>query len=144
MSYRHGMRDRSRLGVAGAAAFVLVVAFLIATAIAGAGGSTQRETMVRARVWCEALVDRDAFRYQDAFRRGYFRGRLDRAANVYREPTEAEILAQMPRTSACRPSAKPRGPDERGEVYLPVSTDAGPATLRMRREAGFWVVWQIL
>lgn len=134
---------RHRNVLLGAGAFLLLVATLIGTAVAGARGAVEREALVRARVWCEALVERDALRYQDAFRRGYFRGRFDRFANIYREPTEASILAQMPRTSSCR-AGRPRGPDERGEVYVPVVRDGEARTvLRMRREAGFWVVWQL-
>lgn len=118
------------------------------TAVAGFSGATERETLVRASVWCDALVERDALRYQETFRRGYFPGRFDRAANLYREPTEASILAKMPATSDCRVLGRPRGPNDRGDVFVAVMrSDFGGASmrveLRMRREAGFWVVYQV-
>jgi hypothetical protein len=121
----------------------------IGTAIAGRTDSVERETRVRARVWCEALVERDALRYQESFRRFYFRGTFDRFANQYREPTEAAILAQMPRTSSCTVTGPPRGPGPRGDVYIDVVRRdtrgrAHRVDLRMRREAGFRVVYQVL
>lgn len=127
----------------------MVVLTLIGTAVAGQEGAVERDTLTRARVWCEALVNGDALRYQEAFRRGYFRGTFDRFANLYREPTEASILAQMPPTSECHIEGEPRGPNERGEVFITV-VRSGPGEkteridLRMRREAGFWVVWQLV
>ncbi len=127
-------------------AFVLA---MIGTAVAGLPGATERETLIRARVWCDALVDRDALRYQESFRRGYFPGRYDRVANLYREPTEDQILAQMPITSSCQIDGKPRGPDSRNQVFVTV-VRTGPegetklTDLRMRRESGFWVVWQLV
>lgn len=122
---------------------------MIGTALAGLPGATERETLVRARVWCDALVDRDALRYQESFRRGYFPGRYDRFANLYREPTEDQILAQMPRTGACHIEGKPRGPDDRGQVFVTVirrgpEGESERINLRMRRESGFWVVWQLV
>ncbi len=122
---------------------------MISTAVAGLPGATERETLVRARVWCDALVDRDALRYQESFRRGYFPGRYDRIANLYREPTEEQILSQMPTTSSCQIEGEPRGPDDRGQVFVTVvRTDPGGEAkgidLRMRRESGFWVVWQLV
>jgi hypothetical protein len=132
--------------VAAIAGFVVVSAFVV-TAVAGRSGARQRETLVRARVWCEALEERDALRYQEVFRRGHFRGRFDRFANLYREPTEASILARMPATSSCGVDGRPLG--RRGDVYVPVAR-RGPdrvvhrEQLRMRREAGFWVVYQVL
>lgn len=135
--------------VAAAAGGCLVAAIFIGTAVAGRGPSVERETRVRARVWCEALVERDALRYQETFRRLYFRGTFDRFANQYREPTEAAILAQMPRTSECEIAGPPRGPGRRGDVYFAVvrrdpDGEAHRVDLRMRREAGFWVVYQVL
>jgi len=128
-----------------AAGLVVVVAF-IGTAVAGSRGSLERDAQIRARVWCEALVARDALRYQDAFRRGYFRGTFDRFANQYREPKESAILAQMPRARSCRATDGIRGPGPRGDVYVPVEwRDPGVhrAKLRMRREGGFLVVYEI-
>ncbi len=118
------------------------------TAVAGFSGATERETLVRARVWCDALVERDALRYQETFREGHFPGRFDRAANLYREPTEASILAQMPPTRDCRVQGPPRGPNDRGDVFVTVlrrdfSGSVVRVDLRMRREAGFWVVYQV-
>lgn len=121
--------------------FVLV---MVGTAIAGLRGSTERDTFVRARVWCDALVDRDALRYQDAFRRGYFRGHFDRFANLYREATEAQILDQMPPTKNCHIEGGPRGPNQGGEVFMTINRDGTRVDLRMRKEAGFWVVWQLV
>lgn len=122
---------------------------LIGTAVAGFRGATDRETLVRARVWCDALVARDALRYQETFRAGYFPGRFDRVANLYREPTEASILARMPVTSDCRVQGRPRGPDGRGEVFVTAlrrgrGGDWVQVDLRMRRVAGFWVVNQLV
>lgn len=122
---------------------VLLVLAMVGTALAGLKGATRRETLARARVWCDALVDRDALRYQDTFRRGYFRGHYDRFANLYREQTETQILAKMPRTKECHIKGGPRGPNERGEVFITVGRDGTRLDLRMRREAGFWVVWQL-
>lgn len=126
-----------------------LVAALIGSAIAGSGGSVERESLVRARVWCEALVERDALRYQEAFRRNYFRGRFDRFANIYRDPSEASILGQMPPTRQCRITGSPRVVNQAEEVFVPVVriTDSGEMNfleLRMRREAGFWVVFQLV
>jgi hypothetical protein len=135
-----------RLILASVIAFVFV---LVGTAIAGQRGAVERETLVRARVWCESLVERDALRYQDTFRRGYFKGKFDRAANIYREPTEASILDQMPETVACRTAGPPRRSAMPGEVFVPV-VRRGPdgriehLELRMRKDAGFWVVWQLV
>jgi hypothetical protein len=132
--------------VAAIAGFIVVSTF-VATAVTGRRGATERDTLVRARVWCQALEERDALRYQETFRRGYFRGRFDRFANLYREPTERSILARMPPTTSCGVDGRPRG--RRGDVYVPVAR-RGPrgAThheeLRMRPEAGFWVVYQVL
>ncbi len=135
---------------------VLAIAFgvvfagtLIGTAVAGLRGATDRETLVRARVWCDALVSRDALRYQETFRAGYFPGRFDRVANLYREPTEASILAKMPATTDCRVEGLARGPNDRGEVFVTVlRRGAGGGSvqvdLRMRRDAGFWVVYQLV
>lgn len=139
-------RTSSAIFVALGLGFVL---FLIGTGIAGSRGAVQRETLVRARVWCEALVERDALRYQETFRRNYFRGRFDRFANIYRDPTEASILAQMPKTNDCRIADAPRTSIDRSEVFVPVerSAPAGAVVhldLRMRREAGFWVVYQLV
>lgn len=126
-----------------------LVLALVGTAIAGQRGAVERETRVRARVWCEALVERDALRYQDSFRRGYFKGHFDRAANLYREPTEASILLQMPKAVDCRTAGPPRESQTVEEVFVPVVLrHAGAQTeridLRIRREAGFWVVWQLV
>lgn len=137
--------DRKAL-VAATCGFVVVSTF-IGTAVAGRSGATEREVLVRARVWCEALEERDALRYQETFRRAHFRGRFDRFANLYREPTESSILARMPRTTSCEVDGPLR--DRRGDVYVPVAR-RGPGDivhreeLRMRPEAGFWVVYQVL
>lgn len=129
---------------------------LIGTAVAGLTNATERETKVRARVWCEALVDRDPLRYQETFRRSYFRGRFDRFANLYREATEASIEAQMPETTSCEVDGPPRiSTEEEQEVFIPVRrTGAGAESglegeterleLRMRKEAGFWVIYQLV
>ncbi|MBW3588712.1 MAG: hypothetical protein KY429_04775 [Actinobacteria bacterium] len=123
---------------------------LIGTAVAGLADATERETRVRARVWCEALVDRDPLRYQETFRRSYFRGRFDRFANLYREATEASIEAQMPETTQCGVDGPPRlSTEEEQEVFIPVKrTGPGGETerleLRMRKEAGFWVIYQLV
>ena len=115
----------------------------IGTAVAGAGNSVRRDGLVRARVWCEAAVARDALRYQDTFRRGYFRGTFDRFANTYREPKESAIRAQMPRAQSCRATDGVK-PGPRDDVYVPVEFTNGGTThtanLRMRRESGFLVV----
>jgi len=123
---------------------------LIGTAVAGLRDATERETRVRARVWCEALVDRDPLRYQETFRRSYFRGRFDRFANLYREATEASIESQMPETTKCEVDGPLRvSTDEEQEVFIPVRrTGHGGETerleLRMRKEAGFWVIYQLV
>lgn len=123
---------------------------LVSTAVAGLSDATERETKVRARVWCEALVDRDPLRYQETFRRSYFRGRFDRFANLYREATEASIEAQMPETTSCEVDGPLRvSTDEEQEVFIPVRrTGPGGETerlqLRMRKEAGFWVIYQLV
>lgn len=142
-------KTRSSKLLVAIAAGVLVVASLISTAVAGLRGATARETLVRAHVWCDALVSRDALRYQETFRAGYFPGRFDRAANLYREPTEASILAKMPATKDCTIEGLPRGPNDRDEVVV-TALRRGPGgdpvqvDLRMRREAGFWVVYQLV
>lgn len=129
---------------------VVFMLVLIGTAIAGLRDATERETRVRARVWCEALVDRDPLRYQETFRRSYFRGRFDRFANLYREATEASIEAQMPETTSCEVDGPPSvSPNEEQEVFIPVRR-TGPEgeterlQLRMRKEAGFWVIYQLV
>jgi hypothetical protein len=137
-----------KLGLIGAAGILLVLV-LVGTAIAGQRGAVERETLVRTRVWCDALVERDALRYQDSFRRGYFKGHFDRFANIYREPTEVSILAQMPVTTDCRAAGPPRRSKMQGEVFVPVVRRAPNGRserieLRMRRDAGFWVVWQLV
>lgn len=129
--------------------FALFAVAMIGTAVAGLRGATERETLIRARVWCEALIERDALRYQETFRRGQFRGKFDRLANLYREASEASILAQMPETTECTVVGRPRGPDDRGNVFVTVVRKApdGEATrldLRMRHEAGFWVIHQLM
>lgn len=127
---------------------LVVLAVFAGTALVGRGDELTRQTRVRARVWCEALIDRDALRYQDAFRRGYFRGEFDRFANIYREPTEDAVLATMPPTKTCRIVGSPRGPSPRGDVFVDVVRH-GPSgrrhavELRLRREAGFWVIYQV-
>ena len=129
---------------------VVFMLVLVGTAVAGMRDATERETLVRARVWCEALIDRDPLRYQETFRRSYFRGRFDRFANLYREATEASIEAQMPETTACEVDGPLRvSPDEEQEVFIPVRrTGPGGETerlqLRMRKEAGFWVIYQLV
>lgn len=132
-----------RLRLAVAAAIALVGSF-IGTAIAGRGQALEREVLVRARVWCEAVESRDALRYQETFRRGYFRGTFDRFSNIYTEPTEDEILGQMPDRSTCEIAGDFRGPGERGDVYVPVTVGDDRVELRMRREAGFYVVYQLV
>jgi len=127
-------------------AFALI---LVGTAIAGQRGAVERETLIRARVWCDALIDREPLRYQETFRRGYFRGRFDRFANLYREASEASILKQMPVTTDCGVAGPIRISDAEMEVFVPVirTGPAGESTrleLRMRKEAGFWVVGQLV
>jgi hypothetical protein len=124
-----------QLIVAGAA----IAAVFIGTAVAGANNAVRRDALVRARVWCEAVVSGDALRYQDTFRRGYFRGTFDRFANQYREPKESAIRAQMPRARTCAATGVVE-PGPRGDVYVPVKYDGSTARLRMRRESGFLVV----
>lgn len=131
-----------------ALAGLAVLGIFLGTAVAGRGDALERETLVRARVWCDALVDRDPLRYQDAFRRGFFRGEFDRFANVYREPTERAVLASMARTASCRVASAPRGPGPRGDVFIEVvrrdpSGGVHHEELRLRREAGFWVIFQV-
>src|SRR5207247_6893193 len=110
------------------AAGVLVMGVFIGTAVAGTNNSVRRDALVRARVWCEALVARDALRYQETFRRNYFRGTFDRFANQYREPKESAIRAQMPRATSCRATDGIK-PGPRGDVYVPVEwTNAGKAS----------------
>lgn len=143
------MTDHNRKLLVAGGLFVLFAIAMIGTAVAGLRGATERETLVRARVWCEALIERDALRYQESFRRGHFRGEFDRFANLFREASEASILATMPPTSDCRVEGRPRGPDDRGDVFLTVERTApnGDVTrmdLRMRREAGFWVIQQLV
>ena len=122
---------------------------LTGTAIAGRRGATEREALIRARVWCDALIERDALRYQDTFRRGFFRGRFDRFANLYREPSEASILKQMPRTTECRVAGSPLARSATEDVLVRVvrrepDGDTKLVDLRMQKEAGFWVVWQVI
>lgn len=148
-SYLDRMTEHNRRFLLAGVLFVLFAVAMIGTAVAGLRGATQRETLVRARVWCEALIERDALRYQETFRRDYFRGEFDRFANLYREASEASILASMPLTTDCRVEGRPRGPDNQGDVFVTVARIApdGHATrvdLRMRREAGFWVIQQLV
>lgn len=138
-----------RKALVAAAASLALVSVFIGTAVAGRRGAVERDTLVRARVWCEALTERDALRYQETFRRGHFRGTFDRFANTYREATEESILAQMPATRSCAVDRRPRRQGVRGDVYVPVvlrAPDGGVhrEELRMRREAGFWVVYQVV
>ena len=87
---------------------------------------------------------RDALRYQDAFRRSYFRGEFDRFANEYKEPKESAVRAQMPRAGSCRPTGEVDGPGPRGDVYVPVVLDGSERLrLRMRRQSGFLLVYEI-
>jgi hypothetical protein len=128
------------------AAGVLIIAVFVGTAVAGSSGSVKRDALVRTRVWCESLVARDALRYQETFRRNYFRGTFDRFANQYREPKESAIRAQMPRAQSCRAPDGIR-PGPRGDVYVPVEWRDGDqtshASLRLRRESGFLLITQI-
>jgi hypothetical protein len=121
-----------------------VVGIFAGTAVAGHGNSLRRDALVRARVWCEALVARDAPRFREAFRKSYFRGEFDRFANEYREPKESAIRAQMPRATSCRATGEVRGPGHRGDVYVPVVLNgAERVQLRMRRQSGFLLVYEI-
>lgn len=122
----------------------LLVLALVGTAIYGQRGAIEREALVRAQVWCEALVDSDVLRYKDTFRRDYFPSRLDRAANIYREPTEASIRAQMPATKECRVDGPLRISTAKDEVFVRVTRDGEELDLRMRKESGFWVVGQLV
>jgi hypothetical protein len=142
------MRDvrGSRTLYAAVALGIASFAVFVGTAVAGRSGSIERDALVRARVWCEALVARDAPRYQDTFRKGYFRPTFDRFANEYREPTEAAIRAQMPRAVSCEQKGAISDVGLRGDIYVPVTWRSRVtlrARLRMRREAGFLVVYQI-
>jgi hypothetical protein len=130
-----------RIAVAGSGVFVLA---LTATAVAGQHGAVQRETLVRARAWCSALVAGDPLRYQTSMKRNYFHGRFDRLANAYLEPSDAQILAAMPRTRSCRATQEPIGPDGRGRVHVTVQKDSGDVQLVMKKESGSWFVEQIL
>lgn len=143
------MTDQYRKLLLAGSLFALFAVAMIGSALAGLRGATERETLVRARVWCEALIERDALRYQETFRRGQFRGRFDRLANLYREASEASILAQMPETTECRIQGRPRGPDDQGDVFVTVVRTApdgqtARVDLRMRKEAGFWVIQQLV
>lgn len=142
------MTDHNRRLLLAGVLFALFAVAMIGTALAGLRGATERETLVRARVWCDALIERDALRYRDAFRRDYFRGEFDRFANLYREASEASILASMPTTTDCRVEGRPRAPDQ-DDVFVTVARTAPDGTvdrvdLRMRQEAGFWVIQQLV
>jgi hypothetical protein len=128
---------------------IVFALLLTGTAIAGRRGATKREALIRAQVWCDALIKRDPLRYQDTFRRGFFRGRFDRFANLYREPSEGSILAQMPHTTECRVVGGPLPRRATEDVLVRVvrrgpDADAQLVDLRMQKEAGFWVVWQVI
>ena len=87
---------------------------------------------------------RDALRYQETFRKSYFRGEFDRFANEYKEPKESAIRAQMARAQSCGLTGEVKGPGPRGDVYVPVVLDGSQrAQLRMRRQAGFLLVYEI-
>jgi hypothetical protein len=126
---------------------IVVVGVFAGTAVAGHRDSLRRDALVRARVWCESLVARDALRYQETFQRTYFRGTFDRFANEYREPKESAVRAQMPGAQSCEPTGEVRGPGPRGDVYVPVvwteNETEQRAQLRMRRQAGFLLVYEI-